>query len=87
MRCGSGFTFKAWILNKERQRNFTFQYYYELYPPLFRIISLPLRDLFSVLSLAHFGLSLCIHAFVYIMRMLPLHWTNVVVLDSTVYGT
>lgn len=87
MQCGSGFTFKAWILNKEGQRSFPFQYYYELYPPLFWIISLPLGDLLSVLSLAHFGLSLCIHAFVYITHMLPLHWTNLVVLDSVDYGT
>lgn len=65
------FTFKAWILNEKREgEKFPpfLQYCYELYLRLFWIISSPLRDSFTVLSLAHFGLSLYIHVFVYIMH-------------------
>lgn len=61
------FIFKAWILNNERKK-FLRPILFELCPRLFGIISFPLGGLFRVLSLAHFGLSLCIHVFVYIMR-------------------
>lgn len=61
------FIFKAWILNNERKK-FLCPILFELCPRLFGIISFSLGGLFRVLSLAHFGLSLCIHVFVYIMR-------------------